>query len=380
MPLTSPGGLSAAQNADIVAFMLKRAGFAAGNADFSVSAVDTRPAPAPRRAADAVDPGTSWYTEAQAARGKAAFYRHCALCHTSGEPAMEKTETQPDRGWHMDGRPAMRALPIRHYPTVYNLYQRIRDSMPGWDIDSATLSEKVDIVAYLLKSNKFPAGQAELSLDVSAMKKMPIKTVTPFAVEEGFEALVAGSRAPALRYIFGFNCEPEPAGCGKTDAAGVVTLQDDVLVANGRYHGMIYTEKKYGDFDWRFDYRFVRPPDLDITDEFLAVSSGYMLFVDKPYIWPKSIEVEGNELTLLAAHPLGGGKLTSNYDTKALARYRKAIGTWSSVRIVSVAGDIKIYLNDGLITHVTAHSYAPGYLGFQYQGGHIEWRRIRIKG
>ena len=380
MPVNSPGGLSAADNADLVAFILKRAGFAAGTSDF-VPGTDARASvPTATRSDEKTEQAAGWYTEAQAARGKALFYRHCGLCHTSGDPTMEKTAAQPDRGWAMGTTRSMRALPIRRYPTVYNLYQRIRDSMPGWDIDAATPSEKVDIVAYLLKSKSLPAGPTELPLDVEAMKKMPIGTMPPKVIEEGFAPLVEGTRIRGMKYLFGFNCTPAPAGCGRTDDAGVVKVENGVVVAEGRYHGLIYTEKKYRDFDLRFDYRWVPPADRDMDDEFYAISSGYILFIEEPSVWPKGIEVEGNEVHIMAAFPLGGGQVKTTYDTETVERYRKAVGKWNAVQIVSSGGEVKIYLNGGLTTHVAQHSYPPGHIGFQYQGGHIEWRRIRIKG
>ena len=69
------------------------------------------------------------------------------------------------------------------------------------------------------------------------------------------------------------------------------------------------------------------------------------------------------------------------YDTATLARYRKAIGTWNAVQIVSRDGEVEVYLNGGLVTHISDHPYrSPGHIGLQYQGGRIEWRNIRIKG
>jgi hypothetical protein len=42
---------------------------------------------------------------------------------------------------------------------------------------------------------------------------------------------------------------------------------------------------------------------------------------------------------------------------------------------------VKAYLNGGLITQIHEHPFtAPGHIAFQYQGGRIEWRHIRVKG
>src|SRR3989442_15172456 len=116
---------------------------------------------------------------------------------------------------------------------------------------------------------------------------------------------------------------------------------------------MLYTEKKCLDFDLRFDYRFVPPADMDRDDEFYNVSSGYMLFGDEPRIWPKGIEIEGNENALLYGYGQGGIRIKATQHTETLARYRKGLGTWSAVQIVSKDGQVHVYLNGGLVTHIT---------------------------
>src|SRR5207302_1060463 len=129
--------------------------------------------------------------------------------------------------------------------------------------ESVSQAEKVDIVAYLLQTSGFPAGTAELPLDVAAMKKMALAAPPAHDAEPGFEKIFDGTRLAGMKYLFGFNCTPAPPGCGRTDPAGVITVANGVIVAQGRYHGMMYTEKKYLDFDLRFDYRWVPPPDVD---------------------------------------------------------------------------------------------------------------------
>ena len=76
MPLHGPGGLSRQQSADIVAFLLKKGGAAAGAADLNGGSA----APATRTTEPLKARG--FYTSAQAIRGKAAFNRNCAFCHT----------------------------------------------------------------------------------------------------------------------------------------------------------------------------------------------------------------------------------------------------------------------------------------------------------
>jgi hypothetical protein len=214
---------------------------------------------------------------------------------------------------------------LQRFPNVYHLFRRIRDSMPGWDIDSVSPVEKIDIVAYILKSNGYPAGREELTLDIPALKQM--RFVEPPKPNDGpgFQSIFDGTRITGMKYLFGFNCRPAPQGCGRTDTAGVYRIEDDVLVAQGRYHGMMYTERKYLNFDLRFDYRWVPPADMDLEDEFFNVSNGYLIFVEDPLIWLKGIEIEGDESGIMRASPLTVQE-RSTYDTATLARYKKAVG------------------------------------------------------
>jgi S-disulfanyl-L-cysteine oxidoreductase SoxD len=108
-------------------------------------------------------PATVWsgvYTAEQAARGKTAYDANCSGCHgpylegfrTTGSAKALAREPFLDR-W--DGG------------TVDELYQFIRDNMPKSTAairsDSVPDSAKVDIVAYILQVNEFPAGSSPLS-------------------------------------------------------------------------------------------------------------------------------------------------------------------------------------------------------------------------
>jgi S-disulfanyl-L-cysteine oxidoreductase SoxD len=105
------------------------------------------------------------YTEAQAERGKDAYEKDCAFCHLSdlagqgfAPPLIEDTFKQR---WE-DG-------------TLNDLYVVIKATMPQDKPDSLTADTYADIVAFLLKSNKYPAGQQELKPDAAEMKGVTFK-------------------------------------------------------------------------------------------------------------------------------------------------------------------------------------------------------------
>jgi hypothetical protein len=92
------------------------------------------------------------YTTAQAERGKTNFNSSCLRCH----------------GDKLQGNTAPALSGDRFFTTwgsepIGSLFAKIRDTMPpnfGTSIDDQT---KLDIVAYILQTNGYPAGQAELT-------------------------------------------------------------------------------------------------------------------------------------------------------------------------------------------------------------------------
>jgi S-disulfanyl-L-cysteine oxidoreductase SoxD len=94
------------------------------------------------------------YTEAQAARGKETFSTNCLRCH----------------GVDLNGTTAPALKGDRFYTSwggepVDRLFLKIRDTMPP-SFGTALLDDKtkLDIVAYILKSNDYPAGASELTV------------------------------------------------------------------------------------------------------------------------------------------------------------------------------------------------------------------------
>jgi len=100
------------------------------------------------------------YTEEQANRGKQGYAEQCASCHgpelTGGEMAPALAGGEFLAGW--DGL------------TMGDLFERIRISMPQNSPGSLSGAQNADILAFVLASNKFPAGQSELAKDAMILK------------------------------------------------------------------------------------------------------------------------------------------------------------------------------------------------------------------
>jgi S-disulfanyl-L-cysteine oxidoreductase SoxD len=95
------------------------------------------------------------YTEAQAARGKTAFGPSCAGCHALA--AEGKAPLVGDAFWKSFAQ-----------KSVGDLLEFVSANMPNGSPGSLNESTYRDIVAFMLKSNGFPAGSTELQRDTVA--------------------------------------------------------------------------------------------------------------------------------------------------------------------------------------------------------------------
>jgi mono/diheme cytochrome c family protein len=107
-------------------------------------------------ALDAQATGSVWdgvYTDEQAARGQAIYTDVCLACHGpnlgGGEMAPGLADGTFKSNWN--------GL------TMGDLFDRIRESMPPDDPGRLTRQEVADALAFVLKSNRFPAGSKELA-------------------------------------------------------------------------------------------------------------------------------------------------------------------------------------------------------------------------
>ena len=145
-----------------IAFLVLAALWTAGVTQSSLraqAAAAPAAAPAPRTVWDGV------YTEAQAERGAAVYKSACSECHgadLAGDgfaPALTGSEFAGN--WNE--------------LSVGDLFERIRISMPPTGPSGVTPAQKADIVAHLMKFNKYPAGTTELEGKTEVLKLIKIE-------------------------------------------------------------------------------------------------------------------------------------------------------------------------------------------------------------
>jgi len=396
MPADHANSLSVDDNLSVIAYILQANKIPAGKEDLKAgSAMKTmllsRDYSAKAGGINVTEPLNSvgisqaYYTEQQAERGKAYFYASCGVCHTA-DPNTQTGTLDPSTGlgWHrgpvnsyglfagdswlasasgIPGRP-------QRWDTVADLYNKIRTTQPAYDVAGLSTQQYVDIVAYLLKQNALPAGNKELKSDLSQMRNMTL--------DKGFERLFNGKDFTGWGFVVGPNCKPRPEGCGDTSPGTTFKVQEGMILNTGSPHGYMYPLKKFWNFTLRLQYRFEPYPGMESDDD-LFTNTGYLLFITKHDVWPRTLEVQGkNDFEMSLA--MGGNESTYTFDDAARVRARKPAGQWNSVEIVSKDGQIWTYLNGTLITHVTKHPFTEaGYIGFQVESGPVHWRNIRIK-
>jgi mono/diheme cytochrome c family protein len=106
------------------------------------------------------------FTADQALRGKSGYDGVCARCHGA-----------PLTGSQGNG-PALKGPAfLAHWDkdTLGSLYTKIRDTMPLGGAGTLTDEVKLQILAYVLEQNGFPAGKADLPGDVAALEEIGIQ-------------------------------------------------------------------------------------------------------------------------------------------------------------------------------------------------------------
>ena len=109
------------------------------------------------------------FTEAQANRGQALYEQNCVSCHG---PALEGDgEAPPLSGgepfWTWNGKP------------LTALFEKIRKEMPHNRPGTLSPEASADILAHLLRFNKFPAGEIELAHTADALNQIRYESKKP---------------------------------------------------------------------------------------------------------------------------------------------------------------------------------------------------------
>jgi mono/diheme cytochrome c family protein len=137
------------------------------------------------------------YTDAQATRGQALYKQQCSSCHgetLAGGQAPPLASEDFVRNWQL--------VPLT------DLADKVKNTMPANAPGQLSAQQAADLVAHLLKVNRFPAGQAELSADAAQLKLIgwpaaaPRPTSAVPATAQTFTFQPLGNLAQIMRGVF----------------------------------------------------------------------------------------------------------------------------------------------------------------------------------
>jgi len=105
------------------------------------------------------------YSPAQADRGQALYTKACASCHKANLVSRGQTPSLSGAGFleKWDGQ------------TLGDLFEKMQTSMPADHPGSLSREENAQILAFILRFNEFPSGEAELRSDAEWLATVRFK-------------------------------------------------------------------------------------------------------------------------------------------------------------------------------------------------------------
>jgi mono/diheme cytochrome c family protein len=97
-----------------------------------------------------------FFSDSQADRGRETFAFACSECHTTSDFRGDDFE------WEWRRR------------TVWDLYRRLRETMPEDNPGSLSPGLYADVIAYILQINQYASGDAELIAEEESMDTIPL--------------------------------------------------------------------------------------------------------------------------------------------------------------------------------------------------------------
>jgi alcohol dehydrogenase (cytochrome c) len=166
----------------------------------------------------------TWYTQEEAERGEVAFESYCASCHWAESPgkaglvgpALSGEDVRA--GWGLMGW------------TADDLFYVIRANMPPGEARSLSQQERLDLVAYILRENEFPAGDTPLRAEADYLSSIVL----------GDAEAGAALYADAVDFLEGTG-QPSLSNPTRAELADAHLNDADWLYHTGDYSGRRYS-------------------------------------------------------------------------------------------------------------------------------------------
>jgi len=131
------------------------------------------------------------YSDVQASRGQQVYQTQCVMCHG---PALQGVAGPPLSGDSF--------LAVWSARSLADLVEKIEKTMPPQQAGSLSRQQAIDLASFILRTGKFPAGQAELSAIALGQVVFPTARTSPPASSAGASSFaVAGNLAQLMRGV-----------------------------------------------------------------------------------------------------------------------------------------------------------------------------------
>ena len=158
-------------------------------------------------------------------------------------------------------------------------------------------------------------------------------------------------------------------------AAEVYTVKDGNIHIAGQPFGYMRTERKYGDYTFYADWRWVGE----------GTNSGIFHRVqDGDKLWPNAIECQlcsgkAGDFVMLGGSKIQEMECVEEFPVKdRVADYENPVGEWNTAKVVCKGNKITVYINGQLQNECTCDS-TEGYIALQSEGGPLEFRNVYIE-
>jgi hypothetical protein len=153
----------------------------------------------------------------------------------------------------------------------------------------------------------------------------------------------------------------------KPDDGTVFSVKDGAIVVKGSPNGYFYTDKSYKNYVLQFDWKFSKEGN-----------SGLLVHIQGDHkVWPKCVEVQGQQSSHGHIFAIGGAKGTFKTDKDAQKKAIKPL-EWNTTEIICKDGEITSKIN-GILVSTGKGDVTEGPFGFQSEGTELRFKNIKIK-
>lgn len=202
---------------------------------------------------------------------------------------------------------------------------------------------------------------------------------SPAADPDGFTPLFNGRDLAGWKAVAKPNADGSPG-----DPNGTWSVADGVVKCSGQPFGYLATEKEYGDYVLRVQYRYPAGAGKG--------NSGVLLHCQaKDEIWPTSVEAQtragrAGDIWLNTPPATKLGIKDSQKDPKAERHVfhladpaEKPFGEWNRYEITCRGGDITLVVNGTVVNEGKGCNLTRGRVALQAEGTPVEFRDVAIK-